>query len=104
MAERPNGQFQGAKAPFLLEKFMTDKTLKDFHMMHYVYYFSNSTQRGEGNLYLATAVRAGVRKADISNATEQVRLGLTHLSEDVIVVPTSISYLGTCTTEEFNAS
>ncbi len=83
---------------------MTDETVKDFHLMHYVYFLSNATQRGEGNLYLASARGAGVRRSDIDNATEQVKAGLAHLDKDVVVVPTSVSYLATCTSEEFNAN
>lgn len=83
---------------------MTDKLVKDFHMMHYVYYFSNSTQRGEGNLYLSTATGAGVRRRDLDHAVAQIKAGMSHLGEDVVVLPTSVSYLISCTTEEFNAS
>lgn len=83
---------------------MTDKLTKDFYLMHYVYYFNEGTQRGEGNLYLATRTGAGVRRADIDGAIDQVTVGLkNNLEVDVVVVPTNISYLTSCSSEEFHA-
>ncbi len=76
--------------------------MKDFYLMHYTYYFANSTEKGEGTLYLAATPGRGVRKADIEGAGVQVIEALSHLGSDVIVVPNSISYLSTCTEEEFH--
>lgn len=76
----------------------------DFYLANYVYYFSNGTQKGEGNLYLATNAGAGVRKANIDLARETVRSGLEEtLETPVVVVIQTISYLATCTKEDFEA-
>lgn len=77
--------------------------MKDFYLMHYTYYFSNSTQKGEGTLYLATNIGIGVRKADIDGATATVAKGLANLDPNVVVVPSNICYLTTCTDEDFYA-
>jgi hypothetical protein len=53
---------------------------------------------------MATATGAGVRAADIDTALAQVKAGLEHLDKDVVVLPTNICYLTSCTTEEFHAS
>lgn len=78
--------------------------MKDFYLMHYTYYFSSGTQKGEGTLYLAADQGSGIRKANIDGAVGEVRRGLTSLDPDVVVVPNSISYLTTCTDEQFYAS
>lgn len=81
---------------------MKDEVI-DFYLMHYVYFLSNGTERGEGNLYLATIAGSGVRKNNIENAKAHVKDGLKHLDVNVVVVTTSISYLTSCTSEEFYA-
>lgn len=85
---------------------MTDKLVKDFYMMHYVYYWNDGTHRGEGNLYLQTTTGTGVRKADIDGAVDHVTVGLVNNLEasSVVVVPTGVFYLTSCTAEEFHAS
>ena len=77
---------------------------QDFYMMHYSYYFNGGTQKGEGNVYLATATGAGVRKADIDGATAQIFIGLQNNLEanDIVIVPTGVFYLTSCSTEEFH--
>lgn len=86
---------------------MTDKLVKDFYMLHYVYYFNAGTQRGEGNVYLATTTGTGVRKMDIDDTIDQIIVGLHNSSldaDDFVVVPTGVFYLTSCTSEEFHAS
>lgn len=76
----------------------------DFHLANYVYYFANATQKGEGTLYLATERGAGIRKANIDLAVETVRAGLEEtMKAPVVVVLQTVSYLATCTKEEFEA-
>lgn len=86
---------------------MTDKLVQDFYMLHYVYYFNAGTQRGEGNVYLATTTGAGVRKMDIDDTVDQIIIGLSNSmleATDFVVVPTGVFYLTSCTSEEFHAS
>lgn len=85
---------------------MTDNLVKDFYLMHYVYYVNTGTQRGEGNLYLSTQTGSGVRKVDIEGAVDQVLIGLRNNLEtsDVVVVPTGVFYLTSCTEEHFHSS
>lgn len=85
---------------------MTDKLVKDFYMMHYVYYWNDGTNRGEGNLYLETQTGTGVRKEHIDGAIDHVTVGLVNNlgANSVVVVPTGIFYLTSCTPEEFNHS
>lgn len=81
-----------------------NQEIYDFHLAHYVYYFANATQKGEGMLYLATEHQAGVRKANIDMAVEKVRLGLEEqLKTPVVVVLQNVSYLASCTKEAFEA-
>jgi len=83
---------------------MTNKSVKDFYLMHYVYYFYDGSQRGEGNLYLSTPTGTGVRKAEVELATNEAAVGLqNNLQTEVVVVVTNISYLTSCTEDEFNA-
>ncbi|WPK29406.1 hypothetical protein [Escherichia phage vB_EcoM_EP57] len=70
---------------------MTEE-IRDYYLAHYVYYFANATQKGEGNLYLATGHGTGVRKSE------------DKLQTPVVVVMQNISYLASCTETEFNAS
>lgn len=85
---------------------MTDKLVKDFYLMHYVYYWNDGTHRGEGNLYLETQTGAGVRKENIDGAIDHVTVGLVNSldTNNVVVVPTGVFYLTSCTTEEFHGS
>ena len=84
---------------------MTNKMTQDFYMMHYVYYWNDGTQRGEGNLYLATPTGTGVRKVNIDEAIDHVVVGLqNNLGTGVVVVPTAISYLTSCSSEDFHYS
>lgn len=85
---------------------MTDKLVKDFYMMHYVYYWNDGSNRGEGNLYLETQTGTGVRKEHIDGAIDHVTVGLVNNlgANSVVVVPTGIFYLTSCTPEEFNRS
>lgn len=83
---------------------MTEE-IRDYYLAHYVYYFANATQKGEGNLYLATVHGTGVRKSNIDNALAQMAAGLEDkLQTPVVVVMQNISYLASCTETEFNAS
>ena len=84
---------------------MTDKLTKDFYMVHYNYYTHDNTVRGEGICYISTPIGTGVRKADIEEMVSQVAVGLSNSSAGTaMVVPTSVNYLTSCSTEEFNAS
>ena len=81
---------------------MTDKLNKDFYLMHYNYYFNDGQQKGEGTCYLMTDLGTGVRKKDIDGAINQVMIGLqNNLEVLVVVVPTAISYLTSCNSEDF---
>lgn len=83
---------------------MNNENINDYYLLHYSYYFANGTQKGEGNLYVATTHGTGVRLANIEGALEQARLGLEDkLQVPVIVVIQNVAYLSSCTEDEFKA-
>lgn len=78
--------------------------IRDYYLAHYVYYFANATQKGEGNLYIATTHGTGIRKSNMDNALAQVTGALEDkLKTQVVVVMQNISYLASCSEAEFNA-
>lgn len=84
---------------------MTNKLTKDFYLVHYNYYTHDNTVRGEGICYISTPTGGGVRKTDIEDMITQVVAGLSNSSAGTaMVVPTSVSYLTSCSAEEFEGS
>ena len=80
----------------------TEQIVKDHFIMHYVYYFNNNQQKGEGFCYLSAQQGFGIRQADINGAVAGITKGLVaNLKDNVVVVPTCISYLSTCPEEDF---
>lgn len=84
---------------------MTNKLTQDFYLVHYNYFTNNATERGEGICYIATPTGHGIRKMDIDQVVLEVTIGLSNSSAGAsVVVPTSISYLTSCSPDEFYAS